>query len=111
MAYSVSIVGTTDSFYCSAHQTVLQGAQNANAHQPLLINIPTGCQGGGCGVCRIKVWEGKYEALKMSRKHVSEEERAAGIALACRVYPKTDLIVEVFPHKSGPLSGMVVRGE
>ncbi len=61
----------------------------------MLEAIPVGCRGGGCGVCRIRVLSGDYETQKMSRKHVRPEDQAIGMALACRVYPRSDLTVEV----------------
>jgi ferredoxin len=60
-------------------------------------DIPVGCRGGGCGVCRIRVVEGEYTTKRMSRQHVSEADEADGVALACRVIPTTDLIVELAP--------------
>lgn len=60
--------------------------------------VPVGCRGGGCGVCRVRVLSGEYDALRMSRKHISEDDLAAGIVLACRIVPRTDLIVECAPR-------------
>jgi ferredoxin len=57
--------------------------------------IPSGCHGGGCGVCKVKVLSGEYRTGTMSREHVSEEDEQQGIALACQVYPRTDLTVKV----------------
>ena len=65
-------------------------------------DIPVGCRGGGCGVCRIRVVAGEYTTRRMSRKHVSEADEAAGIALACRVVPASDLIVELAPPSTPP---------
>jgi ferredoxin len=67
-------------------------------------DIPVGCRGGGCGVCRIRVVEGGYTTKRMSRQHVSEADQANGIALACRVIPTTDLIVELAPADEPPTS-------
>lgn len=55
--------------------------------------IPVGCRGGGCGVCRVQVMSGEYDAQKMNRKHVNEEDKANGITLACRTIPKSDLVI------------------
>ena len=52
--------------------------------------IPSGCHGGGGGVCKVRVLEGEYRTAAMSRDHVSAEEEAGGIALACRLYPASD---------------------
>ena len=51
-----------------------------------------GCEGGGCGICKIRILEGEYTVFKkMSRKHVTEEEEAQGIVLACCVRPLGDI--------------------
>jgi ferredoxin len=55
--------------------------------------VPVGCRGGGCGICRVRVIEGTYRTGKMSRRHVSEEDLAKGYALACRLYPTSDLVL------------------
>lgn len=56
--------------------------------------IPVGCRGGGCGRCKIKILTGQYRTKKMSRLHVSEQQQAQGLALACCVYPQSDLLIE-----------------
>jgi hypothetical protein len=33
----------------------------------------------------------------MSRKHVPEQAQAEGVALACRVYPRSALQIELLP--------------
>jgi ferredoxin len=57
--------------------------------------IPKGCCGGGCGVCKVEVLAGSYEARVMSRAHVSAEDLAAGRVLACRIFPRSDLELRV----------------
>jgi ferredoxin len=64
--------------------------------------IPVGCRGGGCGVCRVQVVSGDYETRRMSRRHVSEEDEAAGYALACRLIALGDLVVCPAPGSSIP---------
>lgn len=59
--------------------------------------IPSGCHGGGCGICRIRVRSGSYVTGKMSRSHVSVDDEAQGIALACRTVAHGDLVVT--PHR------------
>lgn len=56
--------------------------------------IDVGCRGGGCGLCKVKVLQGDYETKRMSRAHISEEEKAMGFALACRLTPLSDLVLE-----------------
>jgi ferredoxin len=56
--------------------------------------MSVGCRGGGCGVCKVKILKGTYILGKMSRVHVNEEEIKQGVALACRIYPTSTLLVE-----------------
>lgn len=54
-----------------------------------------GCEGGGCGICKVRILEGEYLVFKnMSRAHVSEEEESQGIVLACCVKPSGDIVLE-----------------
>jgi Na+-transporting NADH:ubiquinone oxidoreductase subunit NqrF len=53
--------------------------------------IPVGCRGGGCGVCKVRIDSGEVRTEKMSRQHVSVEDQAAGVVLACRAYPCSDV--------------------
>lgn len=75
--------------------------------EPLLIamerqgyaNIPVGCRKGGCGVCKIRVTAGEFEVGKMSIKHVSEQERHKNFSLACKTFPKSDLLFALHKRK------------
>ena len=95
MTHRVMIYGENQGFACNEDQNLLQGMRTFRFGVPMLEAIPVGCRGGGCGVCRIRVLSGDYETQKMSRKHVHPEDQATGMALACRVYPRSDLTVEV----------------
>ncbi len=57
-------------------------------------DIGIGCRGGGCGFCKVKVVSGDYRTGKMSIAKVSAAEQARGYALACRLYPLGDLLIE-----------------
>ena len=59
--------------------------------------LSIGCRGGGCGVCRIKVIAGQFETLPMNRARVSVEDEASGFALACRVFPQSDMRIIAVP--------------
>ncbi len=71
---------------CAPDVTPLRAARD------LFIPIPTGCQRGGCGMCKMKVVSGEYEQ-ELIRNHVvlSDEELENGFALACCMTPKSDL--------------------
>jgi ferredoxin len=64
-------------------------------------SIPVGCRGGGCGVCRVRVVSGDYTTMRMSRAHVTEADEEAGIALACRLLPSSDIVVVPAPAGAG----------
>lgn len=95
MAFSITLLPGASRFRCDTEQNLLQALQQAGAVPDLIGAIPVGCRGGGCGVCRIRVVSGDYRTGKMSRKHISEADAAAGLLLACRVYPDSDLQIEV----------------
>lgn len=95
--YTIKLVDTGEEFFCREDQHLLQGMQTFQLGKKMLEAIPVGCRGGGCGVCRIKIHAGEYEAKKMSRKHIPEDIQASGVALACRIYPRGDLDIDVQP--------------
>ncbi len=76
------------SFEINESDSLLVGAEK-NLRQ----DIPVGCRGGGCGVCKIKILSGKYLSKRMSKAHVGEEEALLGYVLACRIYPLSDLSI------------------
>lgn len=91
-AYSILIDTVNDSFVSGPDENILLG-MIAKGHSAL----PVGCRNGGCGVCRITVISGDYDSLPMSRSRVSADEEAQGVALACRVFPRSDMIVRPYP--------------
>ena len=66
--------------------------------------IAVGCRGGGCGVCRVRILDGTYTTRRMSRRHVSEADEDAGIVLACRTVPASDLTLRCEPASVPTLS-------
>jgi ferredoxin len=88
--YRVHLVDTGESYPCAANRTLLN-AMVALGRQ----GIPSGCHGGGCGVCKVHILQGEVTTLAMSRAHVSEEDEATGYALACRTYPLSDVVLKV----------------
>ena len=82
--------GGDSSFICSDNQSLLAAMEKAG-----LAVVPVGCRGGGCGVCKIAIEQGEFKTGKMSKRHVSDEELAAGnVSLACRTYPESTLIIK-----------------
>lgn len=75
----------------------LERAQGFGHLRNLPVRLPVGCRRGGCGVCRVRVIEGDYRSDKMSRAHVSEEDEAAGLTLACCIYPLSTISLRLEP--------------
>ena len=88
--YAIRIEDCGHDVRCRPGQTLLDAARQSGA-----ACIRVGCLGGGCGVCRVRIISGTYAVGKMSRGHVREEAQAAGFALACKVTPQSDLVLEV----------------
>jgi ferredoxin len=88
----VAIDGGADAFPCRSDQNLL--AAMINARQT---SIKVGCRNGGCGICRIQVTNGQYESQKMTRSRISESDEAAGIVLACRISPRSDIALMPLP--------------
>ena len=98
--HQITIVGTGEIFTCARSQHLLTGMLSLGKR-----GIPSGCHGGGCGVCKVKIRQGQYDTLPMSLQHVSCEEQVQGIVLACRTFPRSNLSLEVI----GKLSKNVLR--
>lgn len=90
MKYQVRIEDTGETYSCDERESILTGMARLGRK-----GIPLGCRGGGCGICKVQVVDGQFEAGTMSRAHVSEQEQAAGTVLACRIMPHSDLAVQV----------------
>ncbi len=59
--------------------------------------VRTGCIGNGaCGLCLVRIDKGKVEKPALNETlHLSESQISAGIRLACMVFPKNDLQIEI----------------
>lgn len=100
--HRVTIRDNGGSFTCTGEDRVLIAMERCGQ-----TDIPVGCRGGGCGVCRVQVLEGAYETGPMSRRHVGPDEKARGLALACRLYARGDLVLalDVSPDCLYPVPG------
>ncbi|WP_349343489.1 2Fe-2S iron-sulfur cluster-binding protein [Marinobacter sp. MMG032] len=90
---------TGDCFACQEGQSVLKAIEQRG-----LKCVPVGCRGGGCGFCKIRVLEGHFECGKMSKRYAPPEAVEKGEVLACRIYPRTDLMIECMPQPAAPLA-------
>ncbi|WP_286239507.1 2Fe-2S iron-sulfur cluster binding domain-containing protein [Neptuniibacter halophilus] len=88
--FHVAALSAPEGFACPDNLSLLRGAE-----QQGYAAIPVGCRGGGCGVCKIRLLAGEIYSKPMSSAHISAQERAAGYVLACRVFPRSDLLIEI----------------
>lgn len=100
-SFTVRITETGEHYACAPEQNLLRAMEALGRK-----GIPVGCRGGGCGVCKVRVGEGQIRALKMSRAHVSAEEEAQGVVLACRAFPLSDLSLSVIGKMRKNLCGI-----
>ena len=90
MPNRIHIENSDDIFPCADGVDVLRAMECLGRK-----GIPVGCRGGGCGVCKVRVIEGRYRTGPMSRACVSVEEQAQGYVLACKLIPEADLRLRV----------------
>lgn len=86
--YKVSLKARSQEFeyHCGPNQSPLKAARDN------FIPFPTGCQRGGCGMCKVKVVDGEYEhELVRSHEYLPDEELNNRFALACCMTPKSNL--------------------
>ncbi|SEI59698.1 2Fe-2S iron-sulfur cluster binding domain-containing protein [Allopseudospirillum japonicum] len=88
--YWIQVLAPKQGFFADPQQSVLAAMEAAGQE-----SIPVGCRGGGCGKCRIQIVQGQYFSKRMSRAWISAEQEAQGKVLACRVYARTDLNIQV----------------
>lgn len=89
--YAIRIRDTGEAYQCADSESLLLGMTRIGRKC-----IPAGCLNGGCGVCKVVIRSGAVrKSGAMSRAHVSEQEEAQGIVLACRVQPAGPIELEV----------------
>lgn len=87
-SYRVRVINSNTEFDCDQGQLLLHAMEGRACKA-----IPVGCRCGGCGLCQIRVLEGRYQSKRMSRAHISEQDEQEGRVLACRIRPDSDLLI------------------
>ena len=87
--YNIDVTNRQQSFTAINGYSLLVAMERSGTQA-----IKVGCRGGGCGMCKVRVVNGRYDSKRMSRAHVSEYDQQQGIVLACRIFPQTDLVIE-----------------
>lgn len=97
---NVRVTQTGETYACATDESLLRGMLRLGRK-----GIPVGCVNGGCGVCKVRIVEGSVKSLgPVSRAHVTADEEAAGMTLACRVAPTCAVTLEVAGKLERPFS-------
>jgi ferredoxin len=89
--YPVRILQTGETYACHGTESLLQGMARIGKK-----GIAAGCLNGGCGVCKVAIRSGSVRKIgAMSRAHISEQDEAQEMVLACRVAPMSPVEVDV----------------
>jgi CDP-4-dehydro-6-deoxyglucose reductase len=88
MSFKTTIQPSNHSFPIDKDETVLEAALDHG------LTLPYSCRNGACGVCKGKVVSGSVDHGKAQAFALSEEEKAAGMALFCCAKPLSDLVIE-----------------
>ena len=88
MAFEITVLPSQHRFAAEAGETIL----NAALRQGVM--LPYGCGDGSCGACRGKVVSGLVEHGAAPSHVLSDQDRAAGVALLCCASANSDLSIE-----------------
>lgn len=88
MAFNILIKPSDHSFIMDADETILEAGLRHG------FVLPYSCREGACGTCKGTVLQGAVDYEKSEDSILSDEEKAAGMALLCCAKPKSDLIIE-----------------
>jgi len=88
MSFKTTIQPSKHSFPIEADETIL-GAALEHGYV-----MPYSCRNGACGVCKGKVLEGTVDYGDPQGYALTDEDKAAGMALFCCAKPLSDLVIE-----------------
>jgi CDP-4-dehydro-6-deoxyglucose reductase/ferredoxin-NAD(P)+ reductase (naphthalene dioxygenase ferredoxin-specific) len=108
MGFTVTIQQHPEPITVEPGETVLEAALAQG------VAYPHGCRSGNCGACKSQLQSGDIDLAAYSEFALSDEERAAGLILACRAMPWSDAAVswletdEVVAHPQRRMTCRVV---
>jgi CDP-4-dehydro-6-deoxyglucose reductase len=88
MTFKASIKPSNHSFNIKSGETILEAA----LHQGY--TLPYSCRNGACGACKGKILEGTVDYGEFQSYALTDDEKAAGMALFCCAKPKSNLVIE-----------------
>src|SRR6218665_551463 len=91
---------TGERYACATTESLLQGMLRLGRK-----GIPVGCVNGGCGVCKVRVLEGRTTPLgPVSRAHVSDADERRASPRGAGVAPATSVTLRVVGKFENPFS-------
>jgi len=109
-AYEIKITDGWEELYhfaCRGDEPLLNGIRRT-----LCTEIPRGCSGGGCGICKVVIKRGEAAPFKpMSREHITKEELAQNVMLACCINPRSDMEIEFFCKDAAAQKPLMLRAQ
>ena len=88
MSYQITVQPSGRQFVAEADETLLDAALRQG------LTLPYGCKDGACGACKGKVLDGTVEHGKAMAHALTENDKAAGLALYCCARAESDLVIE-----------------
>lgn len=85
--HQITIGNANTSIACRTDQTVLQAAIVAG------IDYPYACASGNCGICISRLESGEVSLLPHNDVALSGRQVLAGLTLACRARPQSDVAI------------------
>jgi len=85
MAFKVKIDNAGTTIDCAGDSTILTAAVRAG------VNFPYACATGNCATCICELRSGSVELLPHGDGALSARQKAAGLTLACRALPRSDV--------------------
>ena len=88
MSHQITVQPSGRQFVAEADESILDAALRQG------LTLPYGCRDGACGSCKGKVLAGSVDHGKAQPQALSDEEKAAGLALFCCARAQSDLTLE-----------------
>ena len=88
----------TSSFVCDSKTSLLEAfrvQRLLGASIKPTTQISYACKVGGCGVCKIKIIQGKYHMGTYATKVLPDEDILQNITLACKTFLESDSKIEI----------------
>jgi ferredoxin len=85
MSFKVKFGNTGQIVECAADRTILAAAIAAG------VDYPYACATGNCATCISELKSGEVDLLPHGDGALSARQKAAGLTLACRARPRSDV--------------------